>query len=65
LQAVEYRGHVPHLFDTVLYAPAIRAALAVAERARGIQSGSLRSYAMYLGAMVVVLLVLVRMGLLG
>jgi hydrogenase-4 component B len=65
LQAVEYRGHVPHLFDTVLYAPAIRAALAVAERARGIQSGSLRSYAVYLGAMVVVLLVLVRTGVLG
>ncbi len=48
VQSVRYRGEVPHLFDTALYGPAQRGALAGARFARRIQSGSVRAYAAYL-----------------
>ena len=57
-QRLTYRGSVPHLFDTLLYRPAVRSALAVAAFARRLQSGSLRAYMAYLLALVIVVLAL-------
>jgi hydrogenase-4 component B len=65
LQAVTYRGEVPHLFDTVLYGPLRRRALAAARQARRIQSGSVRAYAAYLLGLLMAVLVLVRVGAIG
>jgi hydrogenase-4 component B len=65
VRRVRYSAEVPHLFDTVLYRPVLRAALAGAGVARRLQSGSLRGYVLYLLGLVVVLLVLVRAGALG
>ncbi len=64
VQSVTYRGQVPHLFDTLLYAPALRAALAFAAHARRLQSGHLRTYGTYLGGVLIVLLLLARIGVL-
>lgn len=63
--AATYSGHVPHLFDTAVYRPVVRQALRLAARARRVQSGSLRGYATYMGGLVVLLLILVRLGVLG
>ena len=65
LHEVRHRASVPHLFDTVLYAPVARAALAAAAGARRLQSGSLRLYLGYLVGLVVLLLALARVGALG
>ena len=65
VRAVAYRAEVPHLFDTVLYRPAREGALRAAAVARRLQSGSVRAYAGYLLALVLVLLALVRIGVLG
>lgn len=65
LREVRHRSSVPHLFDTVLYAPVVRAALAGAAGARRLQSGSLRLYLGYLVGLVVLLLALARAGVLG
>jgi hydrogenase-4 component B len=65
LQSVRYRGEIPHLFDTLLYGPVQRGALASALIARRLQSGSVRAYAAYLLALLLVLLVLVRTGAIG
>lgn len=65
VQSVTHRGHVPHHFDAAVYAPVVRAALAVARMARCIQTGDLRMYVGYLVTLVVVLLLLVRAGFLG
>ncbi len=65
LQSVRYRGEIPHLFDTLLYGPVQRGALAGALVARRLQSGSVRAYAAYLLALLLGLLVLVRMGAIG
>ncbi len=65
VRSVRYRGEVPHLFDTALYGPARRGALTGARLARRIQSGSVRAYAVYLLALMLVLLVLVRVGVIG
>ncbi len=65
VQSVSYRGEVPHLFDTALYRPARRGALAGARVARRIQSGSVRVYAGYLLGLLLALLVLVRIGAIG
>jgi hydrogenase-4 component B len=53
VQRLTYRGSVPHLFDTLLYRPALRWALAGAAYARRLQSGSLRVYMAYLLALVI------------
>lgn len=53
LQRLTYRGAVPHLFDTLLYRPAVRSALAAATIARRLQSGSLQAYVAYLLALVI------------
>jgi len=65
LQSIRYRGETPHLFDTLLYGPVQRGALAGALLARRLQSGSVRAYAAYLLALLLGLLVLVRMGAIG
>jgi len=65
LQSIRYRGEIPHLFDTLLYGPVQRGALAGALVARRLQSGSVRAYAAYLLALLLALLVLVRTGAIG
>jgi hydrogenase-4 component B len=65
LQSIRYRGEIPHLFDTLLYGPVQRGALAGAAVARRLQSGSVRAYAAYLLALLVALLVLARIGAIG
>jgi hypothetical protein len=65
LQSIRYRGEIPHLFDTLLYGPVQRGALAGALVARRLQSGSVRAYAAYLLALLLVLLVAVRIGAIG
>jgi hypothetical protein len=62
VQHIRYEAEVPHLFDDVLYGPAHRAALRGAQIARRLQSGSLRAYVLYLLALVLGLLALVRLG---
>jgi hydrogenase-4 component B len=64
-QRLTYDGHVPHLFDTKVYRPVARWALANAARARRLQSGSVRTYTVYLLALVLVLLAAVKSGVLG
>jgi hydrogenase-4 component B len=65
LQSIRYRGEIPHLFDTLLYGPVQRRALAGALVARRLQSGSIRAYAAYLLALLLGLLVAVRIGAIG
>jgi hydrogenase-4 component B len=65
VQEVDYHAEVPHLFDTHLYEPGARAAGRAAARVRRLQSGSLRAYLLYLLALVVAMLALVRSGVLG
>jgi hydrogenase-4 component B len=65
LQRIEYRGAVPHLFDTLLYEPAVRAALRGAAVARRLQSGSVRTYAGYLLGLLVIALLLAHWGVLS
>lgn len=65
VEAVAYEAEVPHLFDTLLYGPISRAALRAAGIARRLQSGSLRTYLIYLLVLLGVLLALARTGILG
>jgi hydrogenase-4 component B len=65
VQEVRYEGHVPHLFDSHVYRPVARVALVGARHARRLQSGSLTAYVAYLVALVLVLLVAVRIGLIA
>jgi hydrogenase-4 component B len=65
LQRVDYSGAVPHLFDTLLYEPAVRAALRGAAVARRLQSGSVRTYAGYLLGLLAVALLLAHWGVLS
>lgn len=65
VREVRHRGGVPHLFDTLVYAPVLRGAMAGAAIARRLQSGNLRQYVASLVALVLLLLVLVRVGTLG
>jgi hydrogenase-4 component B len=65
LQRVDYSGAVPHLFDTLLYDPAMRVALRGAAVARRLQSGSVRTYAGYLLGLLVIALLLAHWGVLS
>jgi hydrogenase-4 component B len=65
VEALAYQAEVPHLFDTLLYGPVSRGALRGARIARRVQSGSLRTYLIYLLALLGVLLALARTGVLG
>jgi hydrogenase-4 component B len=64
LQEVAYDAEVPHLFDTLIYEPVTAAALRGAAVVRRLQSGSLRTYLLYLLGLLALLLVLVRLGVL-
>jgi hypothetical protein len=65
VESVAYEAEVPHLFDTLLYGPVSRGALHAASVARRLQSGSLRTYLIYLLALLGVLLALARIGIVG
>jgi hydrogenase-4 component B len=65
LQEVAYDAEVPHLFDTLIYEPMTAAALRAAAVVRRLQSGSLRTYLLYLLGLLALLLVLVRLGVLA
>ncbi len=59
---VQFRGEVPHVFDTHVFEPTLRLAARAAGLARRVQSGSLRVYLGYLVALLLVLLALLRLG---
>lgn len=59
---VQFRGEVPHVFDTHVFEPALRLASRAARVARRVQSGSLRAYLGYLVVLLLVLLALLRLG---
>lgn len=61
VQEVRHRAEVPHPVEAYVYRPVARAALAAAEVARRIQSGSLRAYVAWLIGLVLALLVAVRL----
>jgi hydrogenase-4 component B len=65
VQEVTYAGRVPQLIDERVYRPAAAGALIVAQRARGLQSGRLGTYALYLVGLVVVLLTAAHLGVIG
>jgi|GEM_PF-4074505 len=58
---VDYVVHFPHPIEQ-LYAAAQRRALALARRTRALQSGSLSAYVLYLLALVLAALAIVRLG---
>jgi hydrogenase-4 component B len=65
VQRIDYSSEVPSLADTVLYEPVIRTGLRGAAVARRMQTGNVRTYALYLLGLVLALLALVRSGALG
>ena len=65
VQDLVYDAEVPHLFDTLVYEPVTAGALRGAAVVRRLQSGSLRTYLLYLLALVGALMALVRFGVLG
>jgi hydrogenase-4 component B len=65
VQSVEYKGEVPSLLGTAMYEPTVRGGLRAAAVARRMQSGNVRTYAAYLLALVIGLLVLIYTGVLG
>lgn len=65
VQEIEYSSNVPHLFDTMIYAPLHGAAMRTAKLARRTQSGSVRTYIGYLLGLVIGMLAMVRLGLIG
>ncbi|HKH17360.1 MAG TPA: proton-conducting transporter membrane subunit [Solirubrobacteraceae bacterium] len=65
VQRVTYASEVPALADRALYEPTIRAGLRGAAIARRLQTGNVRTYALYLLALVLGLLALARVGALG
>ena len=65
VQAISYRGYVPHLIEDRLYRPAARLSLGMAVHARRLQSGRLGAYIAYLIALVLVLLLAARVGIIG
>ena len=65
VQEVSYSGHVPHLIDERVYRPVTSASLFAARHARRLQSGSLGTYVAYLVALVLVLLLAARVGVIG
>ena len=65
VQDVSYSGRVPHLIDERLYAPLVRSMLVAARHARRLQTGRLGTYVGYLIALVLVLLVAAKAGVIG
>jgi len=64
VRRIAYASEVPSLADAALYEPTIRAGLRGAAVARRLQSGNVRTYALYLLVLVLGLLALVRIGVL-
>jgi hydrogenase-4 component B len=62
VEQIAYHAEVPHLFDDLVYRPVRRTALRGAAVARRVQSGSLRAYILYLLALVLGLLAVLRLG---
>jgi hydrogenase-4 component B len=62
---VDFDADVPNLFDTLIYEPVTAAALRGAAVVRRLQSGSLRTYLIYLLGLLGLLLVVFRIGVLG
>ncbi|HYM54001.1 MAG TPA: proton-conducting transporter membrane subunit, partial [Solirubrobacteraceae bacterium] len=65
IQRIAYSNEVHPLADKLLYEPAIRAGLRGAAVARRLQTGNVRTYALYLLMLVIGLLALVRAGVLA
>jgi hydrogenase-4 component B len=65
VQEISYSGRVPHLLDERLYRPAVALGLDAARHARRLQTGRLGTYVAYLIALVVVLLVAAKIGMIG
>ncbi len=65
VQEVSYSGRVPQLLDERLYRPSVAVGLQAAVHARRLQSGRLGAYVAYLIALVIVLLVAAKAGVLG
>jgi hydrogenase-4 component B len=65
VERVSYSSEVPSLADRFLYDPAIRTGLRGAAAARRLQTGSVRTYALYLLVLVIALLALIEVGVLG
>ena len=64
VQEVAYQAEVPHLFDTLIYEPVTRSALRGAAVVRRLQSGSLRTYLLYLVGLLALLLIAAQSGVL-
>jgi len=60
VSGVRYEAGIHPVYEHFLYAPAVRTLLALAQRIRALQNGSLRSYLGYLCATLVVVLLLTR-----
>lgn len=65
VESLRFRGDVPHLFDTHLFAPLLWFAARGSKLARRLQSGSLRAYLGYLMALLLFLLLILRLDLLS
>jgi hydrogenase-4 component B len=65
VQEVSYSGRVPQLLEERVYRPAVHLALVGAAHARRLQTGRLGTYVAYLIALVLVLLVAAKAGLIG
>ncbi len=61
-EAIEYRGDVPHTFETKFYEPTGAFLSRVFRNARRLQSGRLANYAAWLLGLVGILLLLARLG---
>ena len=62
VHSAAHESQVPHLFDTLLFRPALGGVLAANRVLRRIQSGSLRAYLAYLLVTLAVVLAVVRLG---
>ncbi|MEI6621755.1 MAG: proton-conducting transporter membrane subunit [Actinomycetes bacterium] len=60
--SAQYQGDVPNLFDTKVYSPVEAVLTESFSRARRLQSGRLRNYAIYLLLLLAALLLLARLG---
>ena len=65
VRSVSYSSEIPSLADALVYDPAIRAGLRGAAVARRLQTGNVRTYALYLLGLVLGLLLMARAGVLG
>jgi hypothetical protein len=65
VESVAYSSRVPQLLDERIYRPVARGGLAAAAHARRLQTGRLGTYVAYLIALVLVLLVAAKAGVIG